>query len=213
MPIAKPRACSASMKGGIDLQQRLAAGQDHVAVGVVAGPLPGDDIGEFVRRGVAAAERAVGADKVGIAELAGGAGAVLFAAAPEVAAGKTAKHRRAAGMRAFALQGQEDLFDRVTHYLSSDRISPVIAEPGLPQRLAQCHGRRHGHIERAQTRPDRDHQPRIGSGGDLVGDPCGFPPEQQDIVPPVAEIQIGTGPLGRKQHQPETRLVTPLLEF
>ena len=44
-------------------------------------------------------------------------------------------------------------------------------------------------------------------------DPGGFPPEQQDIVLPVAEIQIGTGSLGRKQHQPETRLVTPLLEF
>ena len=40
-----------------------------------------------------------------------------------------------------------------------------------------------------------------------------FLPEQQDIVLPVAEIQIGTGPLGRKQHQPETHLVTPLLEF
>ena len=169
-------------EGRIDLQQRLAAGQDHVAVGVVAGPLRGDGIGEFVGRGVAAAQRAVGADKVGIAELAGGGGAVLFAAAPEIAAGKTAKHRRAAGMRAFALQGQEYLFDRVTHHLSSDRISPVDRGTGLPQRLAQCHGRRHGDIERAQARPDRDHQPRIGGGGDLVGDPCGFPPEQQDIV-------------------------------
>src|SRR6185295_10972758 len=116
-------------EGRIDLQQRLAAGQDHVAVGIVAGPLPGDDIGEFVRRGVAAAQRAVGADKVGIAELAGGAGAILFAAAPEVAAGETAKHRRAAGMRTFALQGQKNLFDRVTHYLSSDCISPATAVP------------------------------------------------------------------------------------
>ena len=54
-------------------------------------------------------------DEVGVAELAGGARAVLLTAAPEVAAGKTAKHGRAAGMRAFALQGQEYLFDRVTH--------------------------------------------------------------------------------------------------
>src|SRR6185295_2749553 len=116
-------------EGRIDLQQRLAAGQDHVAVGIVAGPLPGDDFGELVRRSVAAAQRAVGADKVGIAELAGGAGAILFAAAPEVAAGKTAKHRRAAGMRAFALQGQEYLFDRVAHHLSLRTASAGIAEP------------------------------------------------------------------------------------
>ena len=128
MPIAKPRACSASIKGGIDLQQRLAAGQHHIAVGVRAGPLRGDGVGEFVGRGIAAAQRAVGADKIGVAELAGRGGAVLLAAAPEVAAGKPAKHRRAAGMRAFALQGQKDLLDRVTHHLSSDRSSP-IAEP------------------------------------------------------------------------------------
>src|SRR3954469_4668685 len=105
-------------EGGIDLQQRLAAGQDHIAVGMLAGPLSGDGVGEFICRGVAAAERAVGADKVGVAELAGGGGAVLFAAAPQVAAGKTAKHRCAAGMRAFALQGQEYLFDRVAHTFS-----------------------------------------------------------------------------------------------
>ena len=35
-------------EGRIDLQQRLAAGQDHIAVGIVAGPLRGDGVGEFV---------------------------------------------------------------------------------------------------------------------------------------------------------------------
>src|SRR6185312_16749912 len=109
--------------------QRLAAGQHHIAVGIVAGPLSGDHIGKLIGRGVAAAERAVGADKVGIAELANGGGAILFAAAPEVAAGKTAKHRRAAGMRAFALQGQKNLFDRVAHCLSLRPASAWIAEP------------------------------------------------------------------------------------
>jgi len=102
-------------KWRVDLQQGLTAGEDDIAVGVLAGPLRGDGVGEFVGGGVATAQRAVGADKVGIAELAGGGGAVLLAAAPEVAAGKAAKHRRAAGMRAFALQGQKYLFDRVTH--------------------------------------------------------------------------------------------------
>jgi len=84
---------------------------------------------------------------------------------------------------------------------------------GLPLRLAQCHGGRHGDIERAQTRPDRDQKPRVGRRRDLVGNPCRFPPEQQDVVLAVAEIQIRTGPPGRKQHQPQTRVVTPLFEF
>ena len=112
-------------EGRIHLQQRLAAGQHHVAVGSVAGPLRGDGVGEFVGRGVAAAQRAVGADEVGVAKLAGRGGAVLLAAAPQVAAGETAKHRRAAGMGAFALQGQKDFLDRVTHHLSLNAAEPV----------------------------------------------------------------------------------------
>src|SRR5258707_7087392 len=87
----------------IHLQQRLAAGQDHVAIGVAAGPLRGNGIGELVRRGVAAAQRAGGADKVGVAKLTNCGAAVLFAAAPEIAAGESAKHRSAPGTRAFAL--------------------------------------------------------------------------------------------------------------
>ena len=139
-------------------------------------------------------------------------GAVLLAAAPEVAAGKTAKHRRAAGMRAFALQGQEDLFDRVTHHLSLEpirRIAEPVCRSASPNAMAAAMAT----LSERKSGLDRDHQPRIGGGGDLVGDPGGFPPEQQDIVLPVAIIQIGTGPLGREQHQPVTRLVTPLLEF
>jgi hypothetical protein len=46
-----------------------------------------------------------------------------------------------------------------------------------------------------------------------LGDASGFPSEQQDIVPRVAVIQIGTGSLGRNQDQPETPVVTPSLEF
>src|SRR5664280_1017063 len=66
---------------GVHLQQRLAAGQDHIAVSVLSGPLAGNGVGEIVRRRIAAAERAVGSDKIRVAELAGRAGAVLFAAA------------------------------------------------------------------------------------------------------------------------------------
>jgi hypothetical protein len=110
-------------------------------------------------------------------------------------------------MGAFALQGKKDFLDRVAHHISLNRSA------GLPQRLAQCHGRGHRDVERAQARLDRDHQPRVGGGCDLFGDPGGFPPEQQDIIRAVAIIQIGTRALGREQDQPESRVVTPLLEF
>src|SRR5450759_1926859 len=106
------------------LQQRLAAGQDHVAV-FAARPLRGDGIGKRLRRSIAAAQRSVGSDKIGVAKPAGRGGAVLLAAAPEVAAGKPAEHRRAAGMRAFALQGQKDFLDRVAHRVASLMVEPV----------------------------------------------------------------------------------------
>src|SRR3984893_13949147 len=52
----------------IHLQQRFPAGEDNVAVGIRAGPLRGDGTNEFLRRGVAAAQRAVETDKVGVAK-------------------------------------------------------------------------------------------------------------------------------------------------
>ncbi len=100
----------------VDLQQRLAAGQHHVAVLGGFSPLRGDGVGEFHGGGVTAAESAVGADEIRVAELTGRISAVGLAAAPEVAAGKTAEHGCASGMGAFALQGQEDFLDRVTHW-------------------------------------------------------------------------------------------------
>jgi hypothetical protein len=54
--------------------------------------------------GKAATAIAVGANKVGIAELANCIGAVLFFTAPEVAAGKTTKYRRSASVCTFALE-------------------------------------------------------------------------------------------------------------
>src|SRR5471030_3006637 len=66
-----------------------------------------------------AAGLAVGADEVGVAELADGAGAVAFAAGPQIAAGKTAEHGGTPGMSALALQGVKDFFDTVSHGISS----------------------------------------------------------------------------------------------
>src|SRR5216683_687850 len=106
-------------EGLVHLQQWFAAGQYHVMVGADAGPLRGDGIRKFAGRRIAAAQRAVGSDKIGVAKPARRRGAVLLAAAPEVAAGEPAKHRGPAGMGAFALQGQKDFLYRVTHWACS----------------------------------------------------------------------------------------------
>ncbi|MGY3293795.1 hypothetical protein ACVWWP_006862 [Bradyrhizobium sp. LM3.6] len=111
---------------GIDLEQRLAAGEHHVTVVGRGCPLRGDGAGEFRGRGVAPAQRAVGADEVRVAEFAGGARAVGLSPAPEVAAGKTAKYGRAPGMCAFALQSQEDFLDRVTQPSLLNPVGPSI---------------------------------------------------------------------------------------
>ena len=55
------------------------------------------------------------ADEIGIAEAALRGRAILFAARPQIAAGETAEHGGSSGLRAFALQGLEDLFDGVAH--------------------------------------------------------------------------------------------------
>src|ERR1035437_7382007 len=99
----------------IDLQQRFATGQYHIAVCVRARPLRRTGIRKLPGRSIAAAQRSVGSDKIGVAKPARRRGAVLLAAAPEIAAREAAKHRRAAGMCAFTLQGQKDFLDRVTH--------------------------------------------------------------------------------------------------
>ncbi|KAG1273001.1 hypothetical protein G6F65_011324 [Rhizopus arrhizus] len=79
-----------------------------------------------VRRGELAAAFAVGADEVGVAEGAGGAGAVAFAARPEITACKPAKYRRAACVGAFALQGLEDFFGGRRRRAERPRAAPAL---------------------------------------------------------------------------------------
>src|SRR4029078_2491318 len=55
------------------------------------------------------------AHEIGVAEFADRPRAILFSARPEVAAREAAKHGGASCLRAFALQGVEDLLHRVTH--------------------------------------------------------------------------------------------------
>src|SRR5437588_2676482 len=71
--------------------------------------------GQVLGRGETTAAGAVGADEIGVAEVADGVGPVFFAPRPQVAAGEAAEDRRAAGVGAFALQGVEDLLDGVAH--------------------------------------------------------------------------------------------------
>src|SRR6185437_8380453 len=81
----------------VELQQRLAAGADDEARRRALGrPGAPDRAGEIRGRGEAAAARAVGADEIGVAEAAYRVGAVGLAAAPQIAAGEAAEHRRAA---------------------------------------------------------------------------------------------------------------------
>ena len=62
-------------QGRVELQQGFAAGEDDVAVGGVGAPGGFDGVGEPFGGGEFAAAVAVGADEVGVAEGAGGAGA------------------------------------------------------------------------------------------------------------------------------------------
>src|SRR3546814_6546195 len=86
----------------VDLQHRLAAGQHDIAVLAALAPVFGDDVGE--RRGafIFAAQRPVGADEIGVAELTDRLGAILLAPRPQIAAGEAAEDRAAARLRALA---------------------------------------------------------------------------------------------------------------
>ena len=62
-------------------------------------------IATFPKSAEAAAALSIGADEIGIAELADRGGAILLSPGPEIAAGKAAEHRRAPGLSAFARAG------------------------------------------------------------------------------------------------------------
>src|ERR1700682_6176469 len=93
----------------------------------VLAPFLLDRPGEFRRR-VFAALGAVGTDEFGVAEFADRRGAVLLAAGPQIAAGKTAEHGRTAGLRALALQREEYLFDRVHRSVIRTRLRAKYVE-------------------------------------------------------------------------------------
>ena len=68
------------------------------------------------------------------AELAGGAGAVFFAPAPKVAAGKAAEHGSPPRLAALTLERQEDLLDRIAHDVRAGRPAAVHSEKPFARR-------------------------------------------------------------------------------
>src|SRR5258705_1079270 len=93
---------------GVELQQGLAARAHHEAVRARGTrPFALDRVGERFRVAELSAARTVGADEIGVAEIARGARAILFTAGPQVAAGEAAEDGGGAGVGALALQRVE----------------------------------------------------------------------------------------------------------
>ena len=112
-------------QGRVQLQQRLAT-RDHdealaLLTGRRVGPERGDARGQGLRRVELAAAQAIGADEVGVAEAALRGRAILFATAPQVAAGEAAEHRGPSGTQALSLQRVEHLLDGIAHGCRSSR--------------------------------------------------------------------------------------------
>src|SRR5919107_2469744 len=86
--------------------------------------------GERFRCGEPPAARPVCSHEVGVAELTDRRVAVVLPAIPKVAARKAAEDCGSAGVGALALQGIEDLLDRVSHVVTAYR-SQFDTVPGL----------------------------------------------------------------------------------
>src|SRR5262249_30998495 len=106
----------------VELQQRLPAGADDIgSARGSARPLPGHRVRKSAGGGEFPAPRTIGADKIRIAEIAGGARAILFASAPQIASGEAQEHRGAPGSRSLALERVIDFLDLIGHFTSAPR--------------------------------------------------------------------------------------------
>lgn len=106
--VKNPLARTASMK------ERFAAGKDDEASLEPRAQCRCNGVGKRLWTCKAAAAVSIAAGEISVAELAGRRCAILFAAAPQIAPGKTAEHGGAPGQRALALQCLEYLFDDET---------------------------------------------------------------------------------------------------
>src|SRR6476646_1204470 len=131
------------------LQHRLASGEHHERRrAAIAAPRVAAGAGKRTGIGELAATIAIGANKIGVAEIADGASAVGLAAGPQVAAGETAEHGGPPRLGAFALQRVEDFLDRIHRLETGPSCAPrqvlfVIASslssPGLTGRSSNHH--------------------------------------------------------------------------
>src|SRR4029450_6747500 len=102
----------------VELEQGLSPGADYHPAGGrrrIRRPLLSDRLSQLFRRGKLAATRAIGAHKVGIAEVASRARPIALPPRPQVTPRKTTEDRRPAGVHPFALESVVDLFDGVAH--------------------------------------------------------------------------------------------------
>ena len=99
----------------VELKHRLAAGHHRQPLLRARTPQCRDMIGERVRVGELAAALPVGADEIGVAEIALRLRPVLLAPRPQIAPGEAQEHRPAARLDALALQRQERFLDGVGH--------------------------------------------------------------------------------------------------
>src|SRR5260364_134268 len=121
----------------VELQHRLAARADDKAPRFVWWPWRGDHRCERVGRSVFTAVLTVKPDEIRITEAAHRARAIFLAARPYVAPRKSAKYRRAARIRSFALQRVENLLDRVCHPIR--RPSTQVSIARLPSKTHRNH--------------------------------------------------------------------------
>ena len=118
-------------RGGVELEQRLAAGaHDESARALSHRPPRGDSVGEIAGRGELAAVRG-DAKKISVAEIADCLGTIRLAARPQIAAREAAEDRGSPRVRPFALQRVEDLFDGV-HALN---VSSGVRDAGFGKAL------------------------------------------------------------------------------
>src|SRR5262249_18225460 len=108
-------------QGRIKLQQGFTAGENDKAVFLPRGPGAFNRGGERLRICETAAARPVDSNEIRIAKRANRVGSVFFVAGPEVAARKAAKHRRAAALRALALQSEKNFLYRIISHAHARR--------------------------------------------------------------------------------------------
>ncbi len=122
-PVGLNRALEALLgeegeNGGVELEGGFAAREDNVWTAThptVFGPGVDDPADQLLCALEAAAAGAVGADEVGVAELADSLIAIAFTSAPQVASGEAAEDRGPACLGAFSLQSKEEFLHRITH--------------------------------------------------------------------------------------------------